>query len=251
MTGKISSSAATTSAADFDPGPRSAPRWNSDRAPSVKSARRSKKRSRLNDGPAWTELSRATVDEGSGIADLRPADVVEDPELRRLMVGRAAKLERLGLAEQVSPGCWSLKPGFEQTLRELSTRGDVIKTMHRAMTGAGRAPDISGFALHGDELSDPVIGRLIERGLHDELKGSAYAIVEGIDGRTHHLSFSDLELTGDAKTGAIVEARTYDDAKGRKRLSLAVRSDLTVQEQVSGPRSRPGSTANCLRANPW
>jgi type IV secretory pathway VirD2 relaxase len=188
----------------------------------------------------WTGLDRAlraTVDEGSGLADLRPADVVEDPELRRLMVGRAAKLERLGLAEQVSPGCWSLRPGFEQTLRELSTRGDIIKTMHRAMTGAGREPDISAFALHGDELPRPVIGRLLERGLHDELKGSAYAIVEGIDGRTHHLCFSDLELTGDAKTGAIVEARAYDDAKGRKRLSLAARSDLTIQEQVRAPGS--------------
>ena len=37
----------------------------------------------------------------------------EDPELRRLMVGRAAKLERLGLADQVAPGCWTLKPGIE------------------------------------------------------------------------------------------------------------------------------------------
>ena len=186
----------------------------------------------------WTGLDRAlraAVDEASGMADLRPENPGEDPELRRLMVGRAAKLERLGLAEQVAPGCWSLKPGLEQTLRELSIRGDVIKTMHRAMTGAGRAPDISGFALHGEEPSEPVMGRLIERGLHDELKGSAYAIVEAIDGRTHHLGFADLELTGDAKAGAIVEARTYDDTKGRKRLSLAVRSDLTVQEQVTAP----------------
>jgi len=30
-------------------------------------------------------------------------------------------------------------------------------------------------------------GRLVVRGLHDELKGTAYWIVEGIDGRTHHL----------------------------------------------------------------
>ena len=114
-------------------------------------------------------------------------------------------------------------------MRELSIRGDVIKTMHRAMTGAGRAPDISGFALHGEEPSEPVIERLIERGLKDEIKGSPYAIDQNIDGRTHHLGFADLELTGDAKAGAIVEARTYDDTKGRKRLSLAVRSDLTVQ----------------------
>ena len=102
---------------------------------------------------------------------------------------------------------WSLKPGLEPELRELAIRGDIIKTMHRAMTGADREPDVAGFALHGDEPTDPVLGRLVERGLHDELKGSAYAIVEGVDGRTHHMRFSDLEMTGDATPGAIVEAR--------------------------------------------
>ena len=50
------------------------------------------------------------------------------------MVGRAARLERLGLADQVAPGCWTLKPGIEDKLRDLSIRGDVIKTMHRAMS---------------------------------------------------------------------------------------------------------------------
>lgn len=54
--------------------------------------------------------------------------------------------------------------------------------MHRAMGGVHREPDVVGFALHGDEPVDTVLGRLVERGLHDELKGSAYAIVEGIDG---------------------------------------------------------------------
>jgi hypothetical protein len=81
-------------------------------------------------------------------------------------------------------------------------------------------------------VTDQVLGRLLERGLHDELRGSAYAIVDGIDGRTHHLQFSTLEMTGDAKVGAIVEARAYQDDKGYDRLSLAVRSDLTLQEQV-------------------
>ena len=82
---------------------------------------------------------------------------------------------------------------------------------------------------------EPVLGRLVERGLHDELKGTAYAIIEGVDGRTHHLVFSDLEMTGDAKPGAIVEARAYDDAGGRKRLSLATRSDLAIEAQISAP----------------
>jgi type IV secretory pathway VirD2 relaxase len=186
----------------------------------------------------WTSLDRALrniADEGAGIADLRPGAPDLDPELRRLMLGRADKLERLGLAERVAPARWTLKPGLEPTLRDLGIRGDIIKTMHRVMTGAGREPDVAGFALHGDNPSDPVLGRLVERGLHDELKGSAYAIVEGIDGRTHHLQFADLEFAGDAAPGAIVEARAYEDAQGRKRLSLATRSDLTLQQQISAP----------------
>ncbi|WP_065754412.1 relaxase/mobilization nuclease domain-containing protein [Bradyrhizobium paxllaeri] len=184
----------------------------------------------------WTSLDRAlrvAADEGAGVADLRPSASGEDPELRRLMLGRAARLERLGLAEQIAPGCWTLKPGIEDKLRDLAIRGDIIKTMHRAMSGFHREPDVSGFALHGDEPVDTVLGRLVERGLQDELKGSAYAIVEGVDGRTHHIRFIDIEMTGDATPGAIVEARTHEDAQGRKHLTLATRSDLSIEAQVT------------------
>jgi len=185
----------------------------------------------------WTSLDRALrdiADDGGGVTDLRPGGE-DDPEMRRLMLGRAAKLERLGLAEQIGPAQWTLKPGIEPTLRDLGIRGDIIKTMHRAMSGADREPDIAGFAIHGDAPADPVLGRLVQRGLDDELKGSAYAIVEGVDGRTHHLRFSDLELTGDARPGAIVETRAYEDANGRQRMSLATRSDLTIEAQISAP----------------
>jgi type IV secretory pathway VirD2 relaxase len=186
----------------------------------------------------WTSLDRSLrdiSDEGGGVADLRPGVASEDPELRRLMLGRAAKLERLGLAEQVGSAQWTLRPGLEPALRDLGIRGDIIKMMHRAMSRSEREPPVAGFALHGDQPAEPVLGRLVERGLHDELKGTAYAVIDGVDGRTHHLIFSDVEMTGDARPGAIVETRAYDDRGGRKRLSLAIRSDLTVEAQVSAP----------------
>jgi type IV secretory pathway VirD2 relaxase len=186
----------------------------------------------------WTGLDRVlrgAADDGAGVADLRPGVADSDPELRRLMIGRAAKLERLGLAEQVAPGCWTLKPGIEGTLRDLSIRGDIIKTMHRAITGAGREPDLTGFALHGDQPIDPVQGRLVTRGLHDELRGTAYSVIDGVDGRTHHLIFPNLEVTGDAKPGAVVEVRAYEDGQGRMRSSLATRSDLPIEAQVTAP----------------
>jgi type IV secretory pathway VirD2 relaxase len=186
----------------------------------------------------WTSLDRSLrdiSDEGGGVIDLRPGGTEEDPELRRLMIGRVGKLERLGLAEQVGSARWELKPGLEPALRDLGMRGDIIKTMHRAMASAGHEPDVTGFALHGDQPAEPVLGRLVARGLHDELQGSAYVVVEGVDGRTHHLTFPDLELTGDAKPGAIIESRSYEDGGGRRRLSLATRSDLPIEAQITAP----------------
>jgi len=47
------------------------------------------------DAERWTSLDRSLrdiSDEGGGIADLRPRSAGENPELRRLMIGRAAKL---------------------------------------------------------------------------------------------------------------------------------------------------------------
>jgi hypothetical protein len=141
-------------------------------------------------------------------------------------------LKRSRLAERIAPACWTLKPRLEATLRDLSIRGDIIKTMHRAMTERGHDVDPSTFALHASNTAEPIIGRLIARGLHDELVGEAYAIVEGVDGRTHHLRFSDLDMTGDAKRGGIVELRSWTDAKGKERLSLATRSDLPLEAQI-------------------
>jgi type IV secretory pathway VirD2 relaxase len=161
----------------------------------------------------WTSLDRTLrqiSDDNAGIVDLRPGGE-SDRDYHQLLVGRAAKLERLGLAEPLGPAQWNLKPGLEPALRTLGIRGDIIKTMHRAMSETGREPDVSGFALYDAEPKDPVLGRLVERGLQDELKGTAYVVVAGVDGRTHHLQFANLDVTGDAGPGAIVETRVYED----------------------------------------
>ncbi|MCF8707912.1 DUF3363 domain-containing protein [Rhizorhapis sp. SPR117] len=189
------------------------------------------------DADRWTSLDRRLVgltDEVTGLVDLRPGSD-DDPEMRRLLLGRAGKLERLGLADKEGPAIWSVKPEAERTLRHLSIRGDIIKTMHRAMSDGGRPIDPASFALHGKTPANPIIGRLLERGLHDELAGTAYAVIEGAEGQTHHLRFDDMEMTGDAKAGAIVETRSWKDTRGNTRLSLATRSDLSLAEQVKAP----------------
>ena len=183
----------------------------------------------------WTGLDRAlraAAEEGAGVADLRPgSEAFPDRDLRRLMIGRAQVLERLGLADQAGPAQWSLRPDAEATLRAMGDRGDVIRTMHRALARGGREPDTVAFAIHGDDQPG-VPGRLADRGLQDELKGSAYVVIEGVDGRAHHIRFGSLEATGEAAIGAVVEVRPFDGQDGQRRVSLAVRSDLPLEAQI-------------------
>jgi len=185
------------------------------------------------DAERWTSLDRlllGRLDE-NGLLDLRPDATDADSRGERLLRGRIQKLERLGLASAAGPGEWVLKPGIEDRLRDLGDRGDIIKTMHRAMQG--RPLHDGQLSIHPTGSPDPVIGRLVERGLHDELAGTAYAIVDGLDGRHHHLRFPDLELTGDAMPGAIVELRQWEGRDGAPRHALAVRSDLPIEAQIS------------------
>lgn len=177
------------------------------------------------------------ADNLGGVVDLRPAPPRPQSSMDRHLIGRAGKLARLGLATRIAPACWTLKHDLEPTLRQLGVRGDIIKTMHHAMTGAGIDGDPGRFAVHLNAADDPVIGRLIERGLHDELTGEAYAVIDGADGRVHHLRFADLDQSSDAAPGAIVELRSWTDRRGRPGQSLWVRSDLPLNEQIAAKGS--------------
>lgn len=182
----------------------------------------------------FTRLDRILVEEvPTRLLDLRPdAGQLRADLDKTLFVGRLKTLERYGLASETEPGIWSFSEGMEPTLRELGERGDIIKRMHRALTGQGVERSASSYVLAGESLTDPIVGRLIDRDLDDELKGTAYAVVDGTDGRTHHIKLPDLDAAGDGPLGSIVELRRFEDAHGRNRAALAVRSDLDLDAQV-------------------
>ena len=186
------------------------------------------------DAERWTRLDRQLVrDAGQqGVIDLAPHPDRQPEEYLTQKVGRLRKLESLGLAHQPGPGQWVMAHETEATLRALGERGDIIKRMHRALTECGIERAASSYVLTGEGIGDRVVGRLLDRGLDDELKGTAYAVVDGIDGRTHHVKLPDLDAAGDSATGSVVELRQFDDAQGRRRIALAVRSDLDIDAQV-------------------
>ena len=169
---------------------------------------------------------------------------------------RLAKLERMGLASQAEPGVWTLAPETEKTLRELGERGDIIRAMNRAMREQGHAPDPGLFVFHGPASRDTVEGRILDRHLSDELGEKIGLVIDGVDGRTHHIAgIAPVFLEG-VRNGSIVAVgpevagpRPVD----REIVSVAgrdgvYRADAHLAQARSMPRI-PGGDANTYVAS--
>lgn len=133
-----------------------------------------------------------------------PAD--RDAFRQTLHQGRLRKLERMGLAEETGPGRWRLNDDLEPTLRRMGERGDIIKTMHRELTGKGLVRSAADCVINDQygEPAQPVVGRVVARGLADEINDRHYLIVDGVDGRTRYIDIGRGDATEPTPEGCIV-----------------------------------------------
>ena len=180
-----------------------------------------------------TEIGRA-ADE-LGVIDLRPERPgPDDPRLRRLMIGRLQYLETMGLAAESEPGDWAVAEGAQTKLRELGARGDIIRTIGAALKDHGQDRPLDSYAVVIGAPEKPIAGRLIDKGLQGELTGTAYAVIDGTDGRTHHVRMPGIEaLEYSPALGGIVELRAIARRDGKGAMPfLATRSDLDLKSQV-------------------
>jgi len=157
----------------------------------------------------FTDLDRALVrDAVDSIVDARAEPQRPDERFRHAMkIGRLRVLARRGVAEEMEPGRWRLSPRLETTLRRAGERGDIIKTMHRGLKQAGLDAGASEFAIYDprDDRARVVTGRIIDRGLHDELSDGHYILVDAADGHVHHIALDPKQDMEDLPKGAIVE----------------------------------------------
>ncbi|MGN6515293.1 MAG: relaxase/mobilization nuclease RlxS [Rhizomicrobium sp.] len=120
-----------------------------------------------------------------------------------LLAGRLQKLVRLGLAEETAPSRWQLAPDMEMRLRALGERHDIIKTMNHALRTRSRNPSIGDYAIYDPAEGHSLVGRVIARGLSDELRDHHYLIVDGTDGRSHYVDIGALDDS--YRKGSIVQ----------------------------------------------
>ena len=183
----------------------------------------------------FTTIDRWIMDRRDEDGRVRTAD--SDPQRQSLISGRLKHLERLDLASPDRSGEWRVAQGLEPALRQLARRGDIINSLRYDMAPDGQRQLLEGAVIHDAEVDlaghrqpppEPVIGRLVRRGLYDEFEDRHYLVVDGTDGKVHVVDIGPGEKTPSLPEGGIIRIdanivdvrpadRTIADIAGRSQ----------------------------------
>jgi type IV secretory pathway VirD2 relaxase len=170
----------------------------------------------------WTSLDRSLQQLAhEGIVDLAAATEAQVRAQRTLLIGRLQRLTTMGLAEPAGVNRWELRADLEPTLRAMGERSDIVRTMQRAVGSLQR--ELAVFS--PGETTRPVVGRVIDKGLADELHDRGYLVVDGIDGRAHYVPLNTGADLSRYSTGAVVEARGSTEFRAADKTIAALASD--------------------------
>ncbi|WP_097201868.1 relaxase/mobilization nuclease domain-containing protein [Delftia acidovorans] len=178
------------------------------------------------DQERWTSLDRTLKREigeagGDGLVHV---ERLNEPRLQRqrlLLIGRLQRLQRLGLADETQPGTWAVHADAEKTLRALGERGDIIRTMQRAMRGEPR--ELAVFEPGDDGRT--ILGRVAAKGLADELRDRGYLVIDGVDGKAHYVALNARDELANYPAGAVVEVKGSADVRAADRNIAALASN--------------------------
>jgi Protein of unknown function (DUF3363)/YhcG PDDEXK nuclease domain len=144
---------------------------------------------------------------------------IDDDDFHLDLLFYNRKLRRL--VDEVQPGTWAIHADAEKTLRALGERGDIIRTMQRAMSGQPR--ELAVFEPGDDGRT--VIGRVAGKGLADELHDRGYLVIDGVDGKAHYVALNVRDELANYPTGAVVEVRGSAEVRAADKNIAALASD--------------------------
>jgi len=142
-----------------------------------------------------------------GVVAIEPAGTDAQRFERASMLQRLRHLEGLHLAARQGSNEWQLKAGWEETLRALGSRGDIVRSL-AAGIGPEHAHRTVRFAEGGGQIERPFTGVVISQGPEDELRDTRFLLVEDLAGTIWHVPARGLEAGELPPRGSVVEVST-------------------------------------------
>ena len=156
----------------------------------------------------FTSLDVGIVHEANNNVLVIPADPDAD---------RQRHLEKMGLAKELQTGVWHIDNDLQTKLRSLGEQNDIRVWMHQVLREHGPDRPAGDFAIFsGGKAGAPVIGRVVEVGIADEMTDRKFIVVDAADGPPHYAEFGKVAALDPPDPGMIV-ALTSAGGKSSRR----------------------------------
>jgi type IV secretory pathway VirD2 relaxase len=186
------------------------------------------------DAERFTRLDRALLDHTNRgylvVSAMPPAE----RQTHAAHIGRLKTLAQLKLAHERQTGVWEIAADLEVRLKALGGRGDIIKSMHRALKEAGIERPAGSFALFDPRKPNArIVGRVAGIGLADEINDRHYLVIDGIDGKVHYADAGHIAPERVPEKGMIVslEAQVQGDSQ-KPSIRFRILSYLNLEKLI-------------------
>ena len=168
----------------------------------------------------FTSLDRTiAAQEVDGTVDVGSYALEKNGRLSQARImARLEKLEVFGLAEKSGSRSWTLHPEWKEQLHAAGLREDIHHELHRSVGG-----DPQRYRIN--DTHQEIQGRLVKKGLENELHDRYYFIVEEPSGSVHYLSLTKNIDIDTFREGEIISVKNEPETWLKK-------ADIVIAEEA-------------------
>jgi len=172
----------------------------------------------------YTELDRSLSNQmKGGLVDMSKSVPKGRVWHRQLQVRRLQSLSKMGLASPLGSGRWTLNPNFVETLREMGTRGDIIKAIHQSLKEDGRAPQLISERNRYDPNRagvQPVTGIVQKFGRPDDTRSGGFVVIQSLNGDLVYTKLAEDETFETLQKGQVITLQPH--LKGARKIDHSI-----------------------------
>lgn len=142
-----------------------------------------------------------------------------------LIKGRLRFLAASGLAVEQPPGVYMLKEDYQDDLRAIAQKNEAVKRLYPKIQDQSRLDGLSVYALK-DGQGPTVSGRIVDKGIMDELYDRKYVVVEDMSAKLHFVAVGDARYYDKAEKGSLVTIKPGSQATGKADQNIKIIADM-------------------------
>ncbi|MCD8520542.1 MAG: DUF3363 domain-containing protein [Alphaproteobacteria bacterium] len=131
-----------------------------------------------------------------------------------LIKGRLRFLAASGLAFEQPPGVYTLKEDYQNDLRVIAQKNEAVKRLYPKIQDQARLNALSVYVLK-DGQGPEVSGRIVDKGIMDELYDRKYVVVEDMSAKLHFVAVGDARSHDKVEKGSLVTIKPGSQATGK------------------------------------